>query len=503
MNRISFFTTLSRYKSVVFIMLFTSLLFSFCTQDPKIWNKKSIDQVAGDYISSNPEYSEFNKLVEMTGLSALMRIRGPYTIMLPNNDAMFAYYKLKGVSALTDFDAKFLLTLVKNHIITNEIPTGDIGLGAIRDTNAIGDFLVSEFDGADIIIDKYSKIIKRDVRVANGYIHVLDRVLDPVTKDLYTIVAEDPSYKIFTEGLKITGLKDTLQLISFPYGKKTARTRFTVLAVPDTIYQRYGINNVNDLIKWTGANPDSITFLNNPFYRYMEYHCLNGTHYLSDFKTQLYPILSHDNNLSLTIDNDYKINYLPETKKYTGFIIPASNTPAKNGVIHAINDLLPVSQPAPGVITFETTDFFDFQQEDCVGKYYKKWSDGQNTFANIKFEGLYLLYYYKLSTGRTPITKNDQLSMVGYFWIEITTPKVMKGHYKLSAGIWSGGEDLCIFDAFADGVKVASINARISAPVPMDFAEVTYTKTETHKIKIVCTGWGSLFWDTIIFTPIK
>jgi len=484
-------------------MLFTSLLFSFCTQEAKMWPVKSIDQVAGDYISTNSEYSEFNKLIEMTGLTALMKIRGPYTIMLPNNDAMFAFYKQKGVSSLNDFDAAFLESLVKNHIITNEIPSSDIGLGALRDTNAIGDFLVTEFDGSDIIINKYAKIIKRDVLVANGFIHVLDRVLDPITKDLYTITAEDPSYKIFAEGLKITGLKDTLQIISFPYGKGKARTRFTLFAVADTIYQRYGINNVNDLIKWTGANPDSVTFMNNPFYRYMEYHCLDGTHYLSDFKTQIYPILSHDNNISLTIDTDYKINFKPNVTKYTGFIIPASNTAAKNGVIHAINDILPVSDPEPGIITFETTNFFDFQQQDCVGKYYKKWSDGQNTFANIKFEGLYLLYYYKINHGRTPITKSDQLSMVGYFWIEITTPKVMKGHYKLSAGIWSGGEDLCIFDAFADGVKVASVNARISTPSPIPFADVTYTKTETHKIKIICTGWGSLFWDTIVFTPIK
>ena len=505
MNPLSFSKIISGSGKIFFFGIFSIFFLTFCTTQPQLWKVKSTDLVAGDYIANNSDFSEFAKLVELTGYGPLLKIRGPYTIMLPNNDAMFAYYKQKGVTSLTDFDAKFLNDLVRNHIIATQITTGDIGLGAIRDTNAIGDFLVTEFQGSDIIIDKYAKIIKRDVQVANGYVQVIDKVLDPITKDIYTTIYDDGSYKIFAEGLKLSGLKDTLQIIRFPYGTRVARTRFTVFAVADTIYQRYGINNVNDLIHWCGANPDSITFLNNKFYRYMEYHCLTGTSYLSDFNTQIYPILSHDNNVSLTVDTDYKINQDSKTKKYTGFNIPASNTPAKNGAIHSINDLLPVIDPEPSVTIVETTGFFDIQQGDYIGKYYMKWSGayGQTTFNNIKWKGDYLLYYYKPNNGRTPITNNDCLSILGFWTIEITTPKIMKGHYAVSASIWTGGDDLPIFDAYVDGIRTASnINARISG-TKMDFGEATWTKTEEHKVKLVCTGWGVLFWDTIIFTPIK
>ena len=263
-----------------------------------------------------------------------------------------------------------------------------------RSTNAINDYLVSEFEGSDIIISKYSKIIKRNIRTSNGYIHVVDRVLDPVIKDIFSVVASDPSYKIFTEGLELTGIKDTLQLISFPFGKTIARTRFTILAVADTIYNRYGIYNVGDLIEWCGAKTDSLTYLNNPFYRYMEFHCLNGSYYLSDLNTGLYPVLSAVNNIMFTIDTDYKLNLDNKTKKYTGFIIPASNTPAKNGALHAINDILPVTEPEPARVIFETTDFFDLKQGDYYGKYYWRFFDGENTFAKIKWEGDCLLYFY-------------------------------------------------------------------------------------------------------------
>jgi uncharacterized surface protein with fasciclin (FAS1) repeats len=505
MKHYPLFKVLSNYKFVIIFILFSCLLFTFCTQEPTLWTVKSTEQVASDYIKSKPEYSEFAKLVEMTGMEALLGIRGPYTIMLPNNDAMFAYYKEKGVSGLEGFSEEFRNTLIRNHLITNEISTGDIGLGALRDTNAIGDYLVTEFEGSDIILNKYSKIINRDVRLANGYAHVIDHVLDPITKDIYTSISENPSFKIFTEGLKISGIKDTLQLISFPYGNRVARTRFTLLAVPDSVYQRKGINNIDDLIKYTGANPDSLTFLNNPFYRYMEYHCLNGTHYLSDLNTQLYPILSHDNNVSMTIDTDYKINYIKKTDKYTGFYVPQSNTPSKNGAIHVINNLLPVIEPEPSLFIQETTDYFDIQQGDYIGKYYMKWGGavGQTQFKYIKWKGDYLLYYYKPNHGRTAIAHNDNLSMLGFWTIEITTEKVMKGHYKIGANIWTGGEDLPIFDVYLDGVRIANnVNARISS-TKMEFGEQTWTKTERHTMKLVCTGWGVIFWDTIIFTPVQ
>jgi uncharacterized surface protein with fasciclin (FAS1) repeats len=484
--------------SIILLML----LFVSCSQEPQTWDLKSQEQVIADYITSNPEqYSEFAKLIDATGMKSILSIRGPYTVFLPTNDAMFAYYKQKNVSSLADFDDQYLNNLIRSHIITNEISTVDFGLGALRDTNAIGDYVVTEFRGSEIILDKYAKVIKRDIRANNGYIHVIDQVIDPITEDIYTILSNNPSFRIFSEGIKLTGIKDTLQKIKIPYGKRFARTRYTLLAVPDSIYKKNGINNVEDLIEWTGANSDSLSFLNNPFYRYIEYHCLTGTHYLSELNSQLYPVLSYDNNVSMTIDTDYKINYRPQINKYTAFIIPSSNTPAKNGVIHVINDLLPVYSPLPQKIIFETTDFFDIQQEDCIGKYYQSWEDGQNTFAKIKWEGDYMQYVYKVNHGRSPILNYDCLSMLGFWWIEITTPKIYKGHYEIGANIWTGGEDLPIFDVFVDGKKVASINARIGGTI-MDFGEAKWTKTEEHKIKLVCTGWGVLFWDTIEFTPV-
>ncbi|HET6555865.1 MAG TPA: fasciclin domain-containing protein [Prolixibacteraceae bacterium] len=505
MNYPYFFKLSKGFKAAVLLSLVACFIFYSCAPEPHVWEPKSTEQVAGDYIKNNPDkFSEFAKLIDKAGMASLLNIRGPYTIMVPTDSAMFAYYQMKNINSLDDISIEDLKILAKNHIVPAEIPVSDIGLGALREPNALGDYLATEFHGADVYVNKLSKIVDQDVRTANGFIHVINRVIEPLTHNVYSLVAADPDYSIFSKGLELTGLKDTLEMIDFAYGTKRARNRYTLMAVPDSIYRKNSINSVNDLIAWTGATADNMTLKTNLFYRYMEYHCLNNSYFLSNFTSSLYPILSRDNNISVTIEDDYKINFNRKENIYTGFIIDESNYPAKNGVVHAVNGTLPVTDPEPYPVTFETTDFIEFKEGDFYGKYYYRWHDGQNSFEKIKFVADYLLYYYKPNHGRSAILNNDNISLLGYWWVEVTFPKVMKGKYAVTANIWTGGEDLPIFDAYIDGVKVPNspFNARISS-TRMDFGEVTFTKTEEHKVKLVCVGWGVVFWDSVTFTPIK
>jgi len=477
------------------LMLFAMFLVG-CNTEPQLWNVKSTQQVISEYVETNPEFSDFNKMLESTGLNSLLAVRGPFTLFLPSDTQMKAYYAEKGVGSYTDFSPEFLEQLVLNHVIGSYFETGDIGLGAIRDPNAIGDYIVSEFQGADIILNKNSKIIKRDILASNGVIHQIDKVLDPVTKSVYDVIRDNPSFSIFTEGLNRTNLKDTLQTITFPYGKKMARTRFTIMAVADTTFNRYGITNIDQLIAMYTDSPDSITYLENDFFRYMEYHCIANTYYLSDMVTNLYPTLTYDNNLFITVDDDYKLN-LDDNKNYTKFVIDQCNLPGKNGTIHTVAGLLPTTLPKPQTLVWETTDHFEIKQSDYWTKSYKRFFDGQNTFANIKWEGDYLLYYWKNHDAPQQINW-DCLSMSGWWWCEVTTPKIMKGKYKISGNIWSGQIDYAVY---IDGVNTSLI--KMSDPAnSTTWAEVDWPTTKTHTVKAVATSPGLLFWDTIIFTPI-
>jgi uncharacterized surface protein with fasciclin (FAS1) repeats len=478
------------------IIILTSLIFFGCVEDPEKWKVDSIDLVITDYVASDPEFSEFSKILGTTGLDGLLSVRGPFTLFLPSNKEMEAYYQEKGVSSYTDFSEEFLETLVLNHLINSRLETADFALGAIRDQNALGDYLVTEFEGAEIKVNKESYIIKRNIPAANGVIHRIDKVIDPVTLSVYEKIANNPSYSLFTQGLEATGLSDTMNVIEFPYGDIMARTRYTVLAVADTTFNRYGILTIDDLIsRYTNA-PDSITFLENGFYRYMEYHCLDGTYYLNNLENKDYPVLSYDNLVSCNISDDYKLNLDNKTGEYIGFIIDQSNLPAKNGAVHTVDNLLPVKElDVLQEIVFETTDYFDLKQGAYYGKFYMRFFDGQNTFEYIKWEGDYLLYYYKNDPGFS-LMNYDCLSMNGWWWIEITTPKIMKGEYILYS-IQRGGTNYAVY---VDGENTANIlSSDPTGTTP--WGRFKWTKTERHTIKLVAKSPGSLFWDTLIFTP--
>lgn len=476
----------------------TAIIFG-CNNEVVEWKVGANQMVITEYVESSDDFSEFAKILEATGMNSLLSVRGPFTLFLPSNKQMQEYYALKGVSSYTGFSNEVLTNLVKNHVIGARIETGDIGLGALREVNALGDFIVSEFEGSDIILNKGSKIIKRDIFASNGVIHHIGKVLDPVTKSVFQVLESNPSYSIFTEGLRRTGLKDTLQTIDFPFGNRTARARFTILAVADSTFQRFGISNIDQLIAKYTDDPGSINQMQNSFYRYMEYHCLAETYYLSDLVTKLYPILSYDNNVSMTVTDDYKVNMNPSNPKdYTHFVVEQSNNPGKNGTVHTIAGLLPVVEPKPVVTTWETTDHFDLKQGDYYDKYYARWFDGQNTFKNIKWEGDYLLYYFKdHDTGK--VLNDDCLSMSGWWWCQVTTPKIMKGKYRLTSNLWSGQINYAVY---VDGVNTALIKSSDPAETT-SWGEFDWTETKTHTIKVVATSPGLLFWDTLIFTPIQ
>jgi uncharacterized surface protein with fasciclin (FAS1) repeats len=504
--------TVRRIVLKSFYMLFVVLVCSRCDNEIQELPKTDDQLVMSEYIANNGDFSEFNQLIINTGLDALLSIRGPYSLFLPNNSAMNAYYAEKNISSFTDMDSSDKRDLVLSHIVPKEFSISDYQLGTLGEKNALGDNIVTEFQGAEIIINKFSKIIKRDIRVSNGTIQIIDKVLEPLKLSVYDVLAANPSYSIFTEGLNRVGLKDTLQIISFQYGQSNARTRYTLLAVADTTFNRNGIFSVDDLInKYTGS-PDSITFSNNGFYAYMDFHCLDrNSYYTSDFPdaATLYSVLSKNNNVQIrVVDGEVKINVDPVDESYTGLYIEQSNNPAKNGVIHTIDKLMEVSEPSPTTFVWEVTDYFDFKQGEYYLKHFQKFYDTAQ-FAGIRWEGEYLQYYIKPAALAQPQLNDDCLNMIGFWKLEVTTPKIMKGHYLIAGRVWTG----ISFAVYIDGEQTNQIN---SADAPSEtsrsaadvsklykFGEVNWTTTTEHKIKLVAVNAGTLFYDRIEFSPIQ
>lgn len=473
-----------------------------CQEEVKEWVPKTNEMVITDYVYSEPElFSEFGAVLEYTGIENFLRVRGPYTLLLPTDAAMRDYYTRMNVTTYTDLEMQVLSDMVYNHIFNGEITAGSIGLGTLPFENGLGDYVASDLPGSDILLNKKAKIIKRDILAANGIVHHIDYVLEPITKSVYDILAEYPGYSIFRQGLERAGLVDTLKILTFPYGNITARTNFTLLAVADTLYNREGIFTIEDLIN-AYSTEGELTDPNNGFYQYMEYHCLSGTHYFSDFSLDAaggtYYIISNDNYLNIKVEEDYKINKTDTS--YIGFYYDLSNIPAKNGTIHTINTQLPNTETKLEQITHQVTDYFDLHQGSYYQNNYQRFYDGENTFEYIKWDGEYLMYYFKPE----PLYDDDALNLNGHFWVQITTPKIRKGKYTLSTFMFYGPNAITAW--YVDGEYLGQVDpndgswGQIESPLPV--GELDFTETKRHIIRLETVVPGQLFWDYVRFTPI-
>jgi len=494
-------------RGLIFLILI-SLILVQCVKKEIDWGFEDEDLQMIEYIGQDSiNYSEFIDIADYVDMSGILSTRGPFTLFLPDNAAWKAYYSAKGKSSYTDFTKEELSQVVRNLVIPAEIYTNDIGLGSLSEKNAIGDYLVSEFEGIDILINKYSKITHRDIKVANGLIHMIDKVIDPVTKGTYTTINELESFSIFTKALELAGLKDTLDIIEIPYGLGTARVRYTILAVPDSIFNANQIYSVNDLVARYDNGVGNLNQPGNGFYDYMEYHCVEGTYYMSDIEDEAYYTISRTNSLIMSVKTDFLINYTTGDSLVTTFIQKYSNIPTKNGVIHGITQLLPAKEAIPQKYIFDVTSFPEFQElEVYTTEGTKNFYDGENGLAKIKWIGDYMQYWRK-AQGTGFINEDCLVMSEGYWTLEVTIPKIARGKYAVT-GYFKKGYNRANVVFYMDGVKadkVLDLNTIVDGVYFVDeyICDVDWQTTQEHVVKIKTVYPGTIMWDRLTFTPIE
>ena len=89
MNLHSIHSIVSKIQFRNVFLVVASIVFNFCAEEPQLWKVDSQQQVMGNYISNNPDqFSEFDKLIKTTGIGSLLNTRGPFTLFLPNDEAI-------------------------------------------------------------------------------------------------------------------------------------------------------------------------------------------------------------------------------------------------------------------------------------------------------------------------------------------------------------------------------------------------------------------------------
>jgi len=351
------------------------------------------DKMLGQYlISDSTEFSEFNTVLDTTGVMELLNAYGTYTCFAPTNEAMHKFYLSKGKKSLSDFPLDSLKIIAYDHIISGAVIMYSKFIdGRLPELSMSDRYLSISFINNITYVNKISQILQKDITVHNGVIHKIDEVLNPTRLGIVEVISKDSTFTLFYNALIKTGLADSL-LKDKDENYNPALYKDLVLKSKDAgdwYYQevpaarRYGYtllmesdatmnaNNITDLLSMKAyaaevynqmypedAGITDITNRNNSLNRFIAYHIIDKQLSYSKF------IDAYDEGHAVPTIDMYEylepmcpdvlievkkerssgrtnlFNYLRETGEVIQIVKPNFDKDATNGVYHEIDGML-------------------------------------------------------------------------------------------------------------------------------------------------------------------
>lgn len=546
-------------------------LIAFCScSDPYENSTYQVYDVnpASTYLESrSDEFSEWIAILKYADLfNAVNQATEAFTVFVPDNEAVKTFYTRKGVTSVNELGRDYARNLAMYHIVGDSISLDQFIVGGKLESKTLSeDYLSVSFGegGFNALIVNQEALVKESaVKVSNGYIYVLDAVLSPLVETTFQRVAEyKEKCSILEEALKVTGWKDSLNVIADTIilannSKRIFKRNYTVFGVTDAVFAKENITDLNALSSFLGAG-NNYTNPENALNRYVAYHILEGTYYYEDLISfeagttkKLWPTKAANEMVQTSSESDgYYINF---EDTGLGFVPDATDIVAKNGIIHFVDNYMPVWQPKPATVLFDVCDYPEVRsyiqtngtagqtyQQAATGEYRTLVKDLSCYTVSISTSGPgaplttygYVDYFTAKSSGSNWINaKNcDMLILnIGYMGsISMKTPAIIKGKYKVTLQfgyatsqkfIWemSGGSNGGQMKFSFDGEHVKDVlpyptipSSSLNVYKYVAYEEIEFTTTSTHDFKVVVMDPAAstnsafrLYLDYLLFEPI-
>lgn len=332
------------------------------------------------YLETRPdEFSEWINVLKYADLfNAVNQASQSFTVLVPSNEAMKAFYRKKGVGSIQELGQEYASGLAKYHIVGDSINLNEfVQGGKLEDRTLSDDYLSVSYEGGStgggggfqsLYVNKEAHVKEAAIRVSNGYVYVLDAVLSPLVESVYQRISEveaeggKKKYSLFKEVLDLTSWNDSLSIIYDEIDQGNGvmikqKRDYTVLAVSDATYQQAGITSVAQLVAKIGVTGTDYKNKENELFRYVAYHLIGGTYSLFDFRTfegnakkKLWSTKA-DVILETSVQENGLVyfNYQGEIEGESVkamFIEKGSDTQAKNGMLHELDGYLPLWESA-------------------------------------------------------------------------------------------------------------------------------------------------------------
>lgn len=404
------------------------------------------------YLEKYPDsFSLFKQILDRTETSDYLNAYGAYTCFAPTNSGVKTWLTKIGASGVDAADLNKLKDMVKFHLLTDTITTASFKDGKLPVPTMFGQYLVTgvtnESGVSSYTINRQSLVTQSNIKVGNGYIHVLNNVLEPATLTIAQQLEAKLEYSIFTQALKETGFYTVLNTVD----PDTTKRWMTVLAESNTALLDSGIHSYAEL-KARYSKTGSATNSNDSLHMYIAYHILSGVKFLGDIinapsHTTMEPqeVISVELIGQDVVLNQVEFNGVTETGVTLNRSI--SDNAATNGVWHDCKAHFTVKYRKPTAVYWDVSTFPEILK---LPAYYKKqsytWtrqSETDQPFKEITWGWGALAstniftYSYSTTSSVSRYAVNNDVNQLPLglpnrppYW-EMTTPAIIKGKYKI------------------------------------------------------------------------
>ncbi|MBN2744135.1 MAG: fasciclin domain-containing protein [Marinilabiliaceae bacterium] len=433
-----------KYSLWGLVLLFgLSLGWSAC-QDPNYEERTNFELLIGEYFEQSPDsFSLFVEILERSQTIAFLKAYGNYTCFAPTNDAVKAFMAARNVTSVTQIDEAELKQLVRYCVVNDTVSSEMFVDGRLEYPSMQGQYMITGTETRDgqvvTRVDRKSSIVKKDVRVTNGIIHVVDAVLEPSSLSVSDYLAANPNFSFFWQAMQETGFDMLLDTI--PSADNNDTTWYTIFTVPDSVYIQSGITSY-EALRETYLSPVDASGHDSLYY-YMAYHVLpKQMKFVSDLISDKVvktaspsEVLTVKTSGTTVLINDDTFAGIYEP----GFMVnrQASDVSVGNGVLHVMNSNFAIKARYPFPVYWEVTDMLEIKKMPGVyKKAYQTITHGQ--LADVTWEPTTATIGYSapFTVSGTRHCVNDDVFEI-YLRPEVVksitfkTPTLVKGSYKV------------------------------------------------------------------------
>ncbi|NLR58303.1 fasciclin domain-containing protein [Chitinophaga polysaccharea] len=316
------------------ILIFASalLLFSCKKDDNKPADSQDNNKLLYVIEDNKFNFSFFNTALTATNFNTLLLDKGPYTVLIPDNNA----FQKSGYNTEQDVakeSGAVLVNMVQYHILK--------GLWQLNKLPFRFNQPVSTSSGAQLFVTHWvhnqdtvitingTPVTAQNLPASNGLVQVISAVLNPLNQDkLSAAVAAEPSLTYFNAALQRAGMKDLLK----------GDGPLTVFAPNNNAFIAAGFPTTDSIIQ---TSPDVLRNL-------LQFHMLGSRRFVYDYvlttddSNQSLQNMLNNSTTTVNIQNngsDYTITVQGAGNRQPAQLLK-SNVLTNNGVLHIIDQVL-------------------------------------------------------------------------------------------------------------------------------------------------------------------